>query len=90
MQLAVLLCVSVPDEPPRNVSITLNGVSSAIIRWMPPPLHTINGEIKGYNIKYKDLDSRKNKLINLDGEMTQYQLEGIFLFLVLRIKPCKA
>lgn len=45
------LCVSVPENPPMNVSAVLNG-TEVLMTWEGPP-GRLNGELQGYRVEYQ-------------------------------------
>lgn len=45
------LCVSVPENPPVNVSAVLNG-TEVLMTWEGPP-GKLNGELQGYRVEYQ-------------------------------------
>lgn len=44
------LCVSVPENPPVNVTAVLNG-TEVLMTW-EGPLGKLNGELQGYIVEY--------------------------------------
>lgn len=44
-------CVSVPENPPVNVSAVLNG-TEVLMTWEGPP-GKLNGELQGYRVEYQ-------------------------------------
>lgn len=47
----LLHCVSVPENPPVNVTAVLNG-TEVLMAWEEPP-GKLNGELQGYMVEYK-------------------------------------
>ncbi|KAL4707276.1 hypothetical protein ACJJTC_019814 [Scirpophaga incertulas] len=43
----------VPSAPPQSISAGVINITSAWIRWDPPPVHTWNGELSGYLIEVR-------------------------------------
>lgn len=46
----ICCCFSVPDNPPVNTSVVLNG-TEVLVAWEQPP-GKLNGELKGYMLEY--------------------------------------
>lgn len=46
----VFLCVSVPENPPVNVTAVLNG-TEVLMMWEGPP-GKLNGELQGFMVEY--------------------------------------
>ncbi len=47
---SVVFCVSVPENPPANVTAVLNG-TEVLMTWEGPP-GKLNGELQGYIVEY--------------------------------------
>lgn len=47
---SVVFCVSVPENPPVNVTAALNG-TEVLMTWEGPP-GKLNGELQGYMVEY--------------------------------------
>ncbi|NXT20168.1 MERTK kinase, partial [Syrrhaptes paradoxus] len=59
-----------PTTPPLNVTVSLNESSSSLeIRWVKPPLGRIHGELQGYHIWHRWLNSKG--LQNISTEARQ-------------------
>ncbi len=50
MKSSVVFCVSVPENPPVNVTAVLNG-TEVLMTWEGPP-GKLNGELQGYIVEY--------------------------------------
>lgn len=47
---SVVFCVSVPENPPVNMTAALNG-TEVLMTWEGPP-GKLNGELQGYMVEY--------------------------------------
>ncbi|GAB0099022.1 hypothetical protein DMENIID0001_148420 [Sergentomyia squamirostris] len=48
-----------PSAPPTDVRVGVINTTAAYVRWSPPPLHLLNGELTGYNIQIKSNTTNK-------------------------------
>ncbi|XP_050485640.1 protein sax-3-like isoform X2 [Bombus huntii] len=58
VKLAITL-EDVPSGAPENVHVGMINVTSAFVRWSPPPKTTQNGQLIGYKIQIKSNSSNK-------------------------------
>ncbi|KOX67210.1 Roundabout like protein 2 [Melipona quadrifasciata] len=58
VKLAITL-EDVPSGAPENVHVGMINVTSAFVRWSPPPKSTQNGQLIGYKIQIKSNNSNK-------------------------------
>ncbi|XP_054721502.1 tyrosine-protein phosphatase 99A-like [Uloborus diversus] len=69
----------IPDGKP-NITYAHNTSSSSILlRWAPPPHHTLHGEFLGYRITYRLRErARGEREVTLrDPEATEYMIRGL-------------
>ena len=52
-----VFCVSVPENPPVNVTAKPNG-TEVLVTWEEPP-GKLNGELQGYKVEYSSPSARK-------------------------------
>ncbi|XP_073725123.1 neogenin isoform X2 [Misgurnus anguillicaudatus] len=43
----------VPSAPPQNLTLEVLNSTCIMVRWQPPPLGTMNGELTGYKLRYR-------------------------------------
>ena len=53
--------ISVPSEPPSDVTIVAQGPSSFQITWTPPSVESQNGGLQGYKVVYWEQSSRQTR-----------------------------
>lgn len=41
---------SVPSNPPQNIIINKHGKTRVFVQWLPPPVESRNGDVKGYEV----------------------------------------
>lgn len=77
---AYLVCLA-PSESPQNVTLEkVNGGTSLIVRWEPPPREQQNGILTGYKIRYKQPDQRdrrRGEIITTDGNRRSHTIENL-------------
>ncbi|XP_022661897.1 neogenin-like isoform X2 [Varroa destructor] len=70
-----------PSESPQNVTLEkVNGGTSLIVRWEPPPREQQNGILTGYKIRYKQPDQRdrrRGEIITTDGNRRSHTIENL-------------
>lgn len=49
VKLAVTL-EDVPSSPPENVNVGMINLTSAFVKWLPPPKNVHNGQLVGYRV----------------------------------------
>lgn len=52
----------VPSGAPENVHVGMINVTSAFVRWSPPPKSTQNGQLIGYKVKMLSADKNLVKI----------------------------
>lgn len=40
-----------PSSPPTDIRVGVINMTAAFVRWSPPPLEMLNGELNGYKVK---------------------------------------
>ncbi|XP_053679217.1 receptor-type tyrosine-protein phosphatase S-like [Anopheles nili] len=48
-----------PTAPPIDVRVGVINTTAAFVRWSPPPVHMLNGELTGYKIQIKSNATNK-------------------------------
>ncbi|ETN65072.1 neural cell adhesion molecule 1, partial [Anopheles darlingi] len=48
-----------PTAPPTDVRVGVINTTAAFVRWSPPPVHLLNGELTGYKIQIKSNATNK-------------------------------
>uniref|UniRef100_A0A1S4H8Q1 Uncharacterized protein n=1 Tax=Anopheles gambiae TaxID=7165 RepID=A0A1S4H8Q1_ANOGA len=48
-----------PTAPPVDVRVGVINTTAAFVRWSPPPVHLLNGELTGYKIQIKSNATNK-------------------------------
>ncbi|XP_076808351.1 netrin receptor DCC-like [Clavelina lepadiformis] len=66
-----------PTLPPHNITAVAESSDTAIVRWFPPPLSSVNGIIQGYKIRYRDMRSKKNSVMIAQPNATHFFLKGL-------------
>lgn len=41
-----------PTAPPTDVRVGVINNTAAYVRWSPPPVHLLNGELTGYKVRF--------------------------------------
>lgn len=65
-----------PSAPPSDVRVGVINNTAAFVRWQPPPIHLMNGELIGYKVR-TCIDLLLLKLTNVN----YFALLFLFLFL---------
>lgn len=68
----ILFCVSVPENPPVNVTAVLNG-TEVLMTWEGPP-GKLNGELQGYMVEYSTPASQQVSQGHIQHNITQHKL----------------
>lgn len=88
---SVAFCVSVPDNPPVNVTAVLNG-TEVLMTWEEPP-GKLNGELQGYMVEYSTPGTQQVSQSNISTHKLVQQgryvnICPICLTLILRLFLC--
>ena len=67
----------VPSGPPLNFNTKLTSDTSVILTWDPPAEQHRNGEITGYEIKYKQTNASNEQNKITDTEEQNLQLDAL-------------
>jgi roundabout axon guidance receptor 2 len=86
--LHVQTLADVPSAPPGNVRADMINVTSAEIKWAPPPPQHRNGVLLGYQIHVKGNGSAFHSNVTLNATTTHYVLTNLSLNEDYSVRTC--
>ncbi|XP_051548688.1 neogenin-like [Myxocyprinus asiaticus] len=66
----------VPSAPPQNLTLEVLNSTSIMIRWQPPPVGTLNGELTVYKLRYRK-GLRKADAIEVSTPQLYHLIDGL-------------
>lgn len=63
MELCVCVCLGKtldgpPSGPPTDIRVGVINTTAAFVRWSPPPVAMLNGELTGYKVSHQTVEMR--------------------------------
>ncbi|VDI07959.1 roundabout, axon guidance receptor 1 [Mytilus galloprovincialis] len=68
---------SVPSNPPQNIIINKHGKTRVFVQWLPPPVESRNGDVKGYEIKCLSDDGKHDCSVSINGTSNKYTINNL-------------
>ncbi|XP_033119268.1 protein sidekick-2-like isoform X2 [Anneissia japonica] len=75
-----------PDDPPQGVVASPRSTSEISMEWQEPPMNTLNGELRGYAIRYRLQGyDQSYSMVNISTQ-TSYVLTDLITWTVYEIE----